>query len=76
VGGKKDPVWRIVATDSRSPRDGRNIEILGQYNAQTEPSTIHLDEEKVRGWLDKGAQPTPQVRKILRTQGIEVAGSR
>jgi small subunit ribosomal protein S16 len=76
VGGKKDPVWRIVATDSRSPRDGRNIEILGQYNAQTEPSTINLDEEKVRGWLDKGAQPTPQVRKILRTQGIEVAGSR
>jgi small subunit ribosomal protein S16 len=73
VGGRKDPVWRIVATDSRSPRDGRNIEILGQYNPQTEPSTINLDEEKVRGWLANGAQPTPQVRKLLRTQGIEVA---
>jgi small subunit ribosomal protein S16 len=75
VGGRKDPVWRIVAADQRSPRDGRNIEILGQYNAQTEPSTITLDEDKVRGWLAKGAQPTPQVRKILRTQGIDVAAS-
>jgi small subunit ribosomal protein S16 len=73
VGGKKDPVWRIVATDQRSPRDGRNIEILGQYNPQTEPSTINIDEDKVRDWLSKGAQPTPQVRKILRTQGIDVA---
>jgi small subunit ribosomal protein S16 len=76
VGGKKDPVWRIVATDQRSPRDGRNIEILGQYNPQTEPSTINLDEEKVRGWLAKGAQPSSQVRKILRTQGIEVTTAR
>jgi small subunit ribosomal protein S16 len=73
VGGKKDPVWRIVATDQRSPRDGRNIEILGQYNPQTDPSTINLDEEKVRGWLAKGAQPSSQVRKILHTQGIDVA---
>jgi small subunit ribosomal protein S16 len=72
VGGKKDPVWRIVASDQRSPRDGRNIEILGQYNPQTEPSTIVVDEDKVRGWLAKGAQPTSQVRKILRTQGIDV----
>jgi small subunit ribosomal protein S16 len=73
VGGKKDPVWRIVATDQRSPRDGRNIEILGQYNPQTEPSTINLDEDKVRGWLAKGAQPSAQVRKILHTQGIDAA---
>ncbi|MBI5103642.1 MAG: 30S ribosomal protein S16 [Solirubrobacterales bacterium] len=73
VGGKKDPVWRIVAADQRSPRDGRNIEILGQYNAQTEPSTIVIDEDKVREWLAKGAQPTPQVTKLLRTQGIDVA---
>lgn len=71
VGGHKDPVWRIVAADQRSPRDGRIIENLGQYNAQTEPSTINVDEEKVRAWLDKGAQPTAQVRKLLRTQGIE-----
>ena len=72
VGGHKDPVWRIVAADQRSPRDGRIIENLGQYNAQTDPSTIKVDEEKVRAWLDKGAQPTAQVRKLLRTQGIEV----
>jgi small subunit ribosomal protein S16 len=71
IGGRKDPVWRIVATDQRSKRDGRFIEILGHYNAQTDPSTIKLDEDKVRGWLERGAQPTDQVRKLLRTQGID-----
>jgi small subunit ribosomal protein S16 len=71
VGGKKDPIWRVVAADQRSPRDGRVIEILGQYNAQTEPSTITVDEDRVRDWLSKGAQPTPTVRKLLRIQGIE-----
>ena len=73
VGGKKDPVWRIVVADQRSPRDGRIIEIVGQYNPQTDPSTINVAEDRVREWLDKGAQPTPQVRKLLRTQGIDVA---
>jgi small subunit ribosomal protein S16 len=76
VGAKKNPIWRIVAADQRSPRDGRNIEILGQYNPQTQPSTITVDEERVRDWLAKGAVPTDQVRKLLRTQGIETAGSR
>jgi small subunit ribosomal protein S16 len=71
IGGRKDPVWRIVAADQRSKRDGRVIEILGQYNAQTDPSTIKVDEDKVRGWLARGAQPTDQVRKLLRTQGID-----
>ena len=71
VGGKKDPIWRVVAADQRSPRDGRVIEILGQYNAQTDPSTIKVDEERVRDWLAKGAQPTAQVHKLLRIQGIE-----
>jgi small subunit ribosomal protein S16 len=71
IGGRKDPVWRIVATDQRSPRDGRVIEILGHYNAQTEPSTIKVDEEKVREWLTRGAQPTNQVKNLLRTQGID-----
>jgi small subunit ribosomal protein S16 len=71
IGGKKDPVWRVVATDQRSPRDGRIIEIVGQYNAQTDPSTIKIDEEKVRHWLARGAQPTATVRKLLRTQGID-----
>jgi small subunit ribosomal protein S16 len=73
VGGKKDPVWRVVVADQRSPRDGRFIETVGQYNPQTSPSTIKLDEERIRDWLAKGAQPTDQVRKLLRTQGIDVA---
>ena len=73
IGGRKDPVWRIVAADQRSKRDGRVIEILGHYNAQTEPSTIKVDEDKVRGWLARGAQPTDQVKKLLRTQGIDAA---
>ena len=73
VGGRKDPVWRVVVADQRSPRDGRIIETVGQYNPQTEPSTIRLNEERIRDWLAKGAQPTPQVRKLLKTQGIESA---
>ncbi len=71
IGGKKDPVWRVVVADQRSPRDGRVLEIVGHYNAQTNPSTIKVDEDKIREWLSRGAQPTPTVRKILRTQGIE-----
>jgi small subunit ribosomal protein S16 len=73
VGGKKDPVWRVVVADQRSPRDGRFIETVGQYNPQTEPSTIRLNEERIREWLSKGAQPTSQVRKLLKTQGIDAA---
>jgi small subunit ribosomal protein S16 len=72
VGGKKNPIWRVVAADQRSPRDGRFIEVIGTYNAQTSPSTITLDEERVKAWLDKGAQPTDQVKKLLRIQGISV----
>lgn len=70
IGGKKDPIWRVVVADQRSPRDGRIIETVGQYNAQTEPSTIKLNEERVRHWLAQGAQPTDQVRKLLKIQGI------
>jgi small subunit ribosomal protein S16 len=70
VGGKKDPIWRIVVADQRSPRDGRVIETVGHYNAQTDPSTIVIDEQRARDWLDRGAQPTNTVRKLLRTQGI------
>ena len=73
VGGKKDPVWRVVVADQRSPRDGRFIELVGRYNPQTQPSTIHLNEERIRDWLSKGAQPTAQVRKLLKTQGIDPA---
>ncbi len=70
VGGKKDPIWRVVVADQRSPRDGRVIETVGQYNAQTEPSTIKLDEDRVRHWIERGAQPTDTVRKLMRIQGI------
>jgi small subunit ribosomal protein S16 len=71
VGGKKDPIWRVVVADQRSPRDGRFIENVGQYNPQTDPSTINLDEERVRAWLAKGAQPTDTVRKLLKIKGID-----
>jgi small subunit ribosomal protein S16 len=71
VGGRKDPVWRVVVADQRSPRDGRFIETVGQYNPQTQPSTIKLDEDRIRTWLAQGAQPTDTVRKLLRTQGID-----
>jgi len=73
VGGKKDPIWRVVVADQRSPRDGRVIETIGHYNAQTDPSTIVIDEERARSWLARGAQPTDQVRKLLRIQGIDTA---
>ena len=70
VGGKKDPIWRVVVADQRSPRDGRVIETIGQYNPQTEPSTIRIDEGRARHWLDRGAQPSQQVGKLLRISGI------
>jgi small subunit ribosomal protein S16 len=72
VGSKKNPIYRVVVADSRSPRDGRFIEIVGRYNPQTEPSTIELDEEKVRGWLEKGAQPTEPVARLLKAKQIGV----
>src|SRR3954447_5935695 len=70
IGGRKDPVWRVVAADQRSPRDGGVIEIIGHYNAQTDPSTIKLDEERIRHWIDRGAQPTSQVKRLMKIQGI------
>jgi small subunit ribosomal protein S16 len=71
VGGKKDPIWRVVVADQRSPRDGRVIETIGHYNAQTEPSTIVIDGERARSWLARGAQPSNTVRKLLKIQGID-----
>jgi small subunit ribosomal protein S16 len=70
VGSKKNPIYRVVAADSRSPRDGRFIEILGRYNPQTEPSTIELDEAKIKEWLSKGAQPTESVARLLKVKNI------
>src|ERR1043165_7316439 len=70
VGSKKNPVYRIVAADSRSPRDGKFLEIVGRYNPQTDPSTIELDEDEVRDWLSKGAQPSDTVARLLKVKGV------
>ena len=75
VGSKKNPIWRIVVADKRSPRDGRTIETIGQYNPQTEPSMIEIDEERARHWLEHGAQPSETVATLLRTKGIDASGS-
>jgi small subunit ribosomal protein S16 len=73
VGSKKNPIYRVVVADQRSPRDGRFIEIVGRYNPQTDPSTIEFDEEKVKAWLDKGAQPSDAVARLLKAKNV-VAG--
>ncbi len=70
VGSKKNPIYRVVAADSRSPRDGKFLEIVGRYNPQTDPSTIDLDEAKVQDWLSKGAQPTEAVARLLKVKNI------
>ena len=70
VGSRNDPVWRVVAADKRSPRDGRFIEVLGHYNPQTDPSTIELKEDRVRSWLERGAQPSNTVKRLLKAKGI------
>jgi small subunit ribosomal protein S16 len=70
VGSKKNPIYRVVIADSRSPRDGRFIEIVGRYNPQTNPSTIELDEQKVKDWLGKGVQPSGAVQKLLKAKNI------
>ena len=70
VGSKKNPVYRIVAADSRSPRDGKFLQIVGRYNPQTDPSTIDLDEDKVRDWLSKGAQPSESVSRLLKVRNL------
>jgi small subunit ribosomal protein S16 len=70
VGSKKNPIYRIVAADSRSPRDGKFIEIIGRYNPQHDPSLIEVDEEKAKKWLSNGAQPSDTVAKLLKIKGI------
>jgi small subunit ribosomal protein S16 len=70
VGKKKQPTYRIVAADSRSPRDGRFIEIVGTYAPRSDPSEINVKSEKALAWLAKGAQPTETVRKILEISGV------
>jgi small subunit ribosomal protein S16 len=70
VGSKKNPFYRVVVADSRSPRDGRFLEIVGRYDPQTEPSTIEFDEAKVKDWLGKGAKPSTTVARLLKAKNL------
>ena len=69
IGKKKQPQYRIVAADARSPRDGRFIEILGHYDPRQDPSVLTVDNDKAVAWLKKGAQPTEVVEKLLKISG-------
>ena len=76
MGAKRNPFYRIVAADARSPRDGRIIEKIGTYNPTTDPAEVVLDEELALKWLENGAQPTDTVRDILSRQGVMKKTSR
>lgn len=73
MGAHKRPFYRIVVCDSRNRRDGRFLEIIGNYNPLTEPSTLNLDADKARKWLGNGAQPTDTVKRLLEKAGIQTA---
>lgn len=70
MGAKKKPFYRIVVADSRKRRDGPFIEIIGYYNPMREPSDVKIDSEKVKYWLDRGAQPTDSVKKLLQRADV------
>ena len=70
VGSKKNPIYRVVVAAALAPRDGRVNEIVGRYNPPTEPTTIDLDEAKIKDWMSKGAQPTAPVSRLIRAAGI------
>jgi small subunit ribosomal protein S16 len=74
VGSKKNPIWRIVVADKRSPRDGRVIENVGTYNPQTDPSTVTLKQDRVEHWIAQGARPTDTVLKLMKTQSLDSDG--
>ncbi len=70
MGKKKQPTYRVVVADSRSPRNGRYIEIIGTYGPRQEPAAVTLDDERALAWLRQGAQPTDQVRRLLDQAGV------
>jgi small subunit ribosomal protein S16 len=70
MGAKKQPTYRFVVCDAKSPRDGAFIEILGHYNPRTEPKTVVVNQEKVKAWLAKGAQPSDPVRRLFAELGL------
>ncbi len=69
MGKKKHPTYRVVAADARAPRDGRFIELIGRYDPHPDPSVVEIDNDKALKWLEQGAQPTAQVRKLLEISG-------
>ena len=69
IGAKKNPCYRVVAADSRYPRDGRFIEVIGTYNPMTDPVEVKIDTEKANKWIANGAQPTDTVRALLKKTG-------
>jgi small subunit ribosomal protein S16 len=70
LGKKKRPFYRVVVADSRTPRDGKIIELVGRYNPTTEPVFLEIDQDKVKDWMAKGAQPTDTVRRLLGELGV------
>ena len=76
VGTTKRPVYRLVVADSRSPRDGRFIEVVGFYDPLPDPAIVRIDEEKVRDWMRKGARPSDSARQLLVQQGVLAAPAR
>jgi small subunit ribosomal protein S16 len=74
MGAKKQPTYRFVVADARSPRDGRFLEILGHYNPRTEPKTLVVDQDKAKQWLAKGAQPSDPVRRLFAELGLVERG--
>jgi small subunit ribosomal protein S16 len=74
VGATKRPSYRVIAIDSRRPRDGRALEILGFYDPLTDPATVKLDAERIRGWIGNGARPSETVTKLLRQAGLNERG--
>ena len=74
MGAKKQPTYRFVVADVRSPRDGRFLEILGHYNPRTEPKTLVVDQDKAKEWLAKGAQPSDPVRRLFAELGLVERG--
>jgi small subunit ribosomal protein S16 len=72
MGKKKQPIYKVVAADARSPRDGKFLEAVGIYNPLTNPHTVDLKEDRINYWLDNGAQPTDTVKSLFRKSGINL----
>ena len=75
MGSKKNAIWRVVVADRRSPRDGRFIEMIGHYNPQTHPSQIVIDEERLQHWLERGAEPSNTVKKLMRAKSSDAGAT-